>query len=402
MKSGIKICIQNLAVFATSAALMSGLVSCMSRNFNANEGGETQDVGPFKQCHWVYSKSNGLTAFKNAATHAGFKAEHNPFIVTSRRGLTARLVGTLSDEFMKANGNSMAAVVKKFPYLTPVKLTAVHNARREDRNVSPENRAVRGEVLKTTIVELPANSVMVVYPVSIATSGFNTLAGDWKIDSINREQFSNEKGPFGAFPFLLFTGQNEHAFHGPITQSPNESADMWRVKRGAVSHGCHRMQGEHVVELATLMGCSNDPKDKVFKWSNGSKQACPQTRADGLDRVDVHVLEEFDIIPKPELTTLANWSKDSGSSAGEYKGNWQDVLDSFVGVDIAFPRIDGQAKQASILAGQAGFMLEMTTVKRDFRNNDEKNKPFVTKREFPVWDNRTQNLVSGYGCTALK
>src|SRR5262249_12420158 len=46
------------------------------------------------------------------------------------------------------------------------------------------------------------------------------------------------------------------AFHGPITSVYN--AEMgeyeWQLIRGPVSHGCQRMQGEHVVELANLLG----------------------------------------------------------------------------------------------------------------------------------------------------
>jgi hypothetical protein len=46
------------------------------------------------------------------------------------------------------------------------------------------------------------------------------------------------------------------AFHGPITSKRNaETGDWeWLLTRGPVSHGCNRMQGEHVVELAHVLG----------------------------------------------------------------------------------------------------------------------------------------------------
>jgi hypothetical protein len=61
--------------------------------------------------------------------------------------------------------------------------------------------------------------------------------------------------PWGGFPFL---GYNDGiAFHGPITsQTSKGSADtqVWYLRRGDVSSGCNRMMGEHVTELAHVLG----------------------------------------------------------------------------------------------------------------------------------------------------
>jgi hypothetical protein len=63
--------------------------------------------------------------------------------------------------------------------------------------------------------------------------------------------------PWGGFPFL---GYNDGiAFHGPITSQDNKGAPdvkVWFLKRGDVSSGCNRMMGEHVTELAHVLGIS--------------------------------------------------------------------------------------------------------------------------------------------------
>ena len=61
---------------------------------------------------------------------------------------------------------------------------------------------------------------------------------------------------WGGFPFMKYNRGRGLAFHGPITSAKDASSDEleWRLRRGPVSHGCNRMQGEHVVELAHVLG----------------------------------------------------------------------------------------------------------------------------------------------------
>lgn len=61
--------------------------------------------------------------------------------------------------------------------------------------------------------------------------------------------------PWGGFPFLGYN--NGIAFHGPITSQDNKGAPdlkVWYLRRGDVSAGCNRMMGEHVTELAHVLG----------------------------------------------------------------------------------------------------------------------------------------------------
>jgi hypothetical protein len=65
---------------------------------------------------------------------------------------------------------------------------------------------------------------------------------------------SGDYVPWGGFPFLEYNHRRGIAFHGPITHGTTATGVEWLLKRGPVSHGCNRMQGEHVVELAHLLG----------------------------------------------------------------------------------------------------------------------------------------------------
>jgi hypothetical protein len=74
---------------------------------------------------------------------------------------------------------------------------------------------------------------------------------------------TNTKGDFGGFPFIEYICGHRDAdgryrsgiaFHGPITSVGIGSASYWTLRRGPVSHACNRMLGEHVLELAHVIG----------------------------------------------------------------------------------------------------------------------------------------------------
>lgn len=93
----------------------------------------------------------------------------------------------------------------------------------------------------------------VVYPIATGAS-FNLPKGNYTTERVWPHRTDSES-PWGGFPFISYVNDalsHSHgvAFHGPITSSDGE----WQLIRGPVSHGCKRMQGEHVVELAHLIG----------------------------------------------------------------------------------------------------------------------------------------------------
>jgi hypothetical protein len=103
--------------------------------------------------------------------------------------------------------------------------------------------------------------ITVVYPVAtgaIDPSTGTAPAGPGHYDELFGIAYTptNEKASWGGFPFFKYHMRRGLAFHGPITSTRNaETGDWeWTLRRGPVSHGCERMQGEHVVELTHLLG----------------------------------------------------------------------------------------------------------------------------------------------------
>lgn len=349
-------------------------LGCTSRNSEGLDESETLDIGPHKQCRWIYNE-DALDPFETNVENPSFDAVHNPVLHVSRRGLTVRIVGTLKNSFLAKHGNDIQKVVSKFPYLTPISQTAIHEVTPDNPNLSPQerNKKPQGKVVKTTIKNLPPNSVMIVYPASIAANEFNTLAGNHLVDLKTREKANNDKGPFGNFPFISYSAGTGHAMHGPITGEDN----VWRLKRGRVSHGCNRMQGEHIVELSVLLRCGKNPGQKL----------CPDPTSNANDNEKVVVMEEFDFIPK----------ENSKLPEGEFTGNWGDVLAQFEGVDVDFPRLES-LPQFTKLQGKDGFLLEQVLTKREPRDGNPANKPFIHKKVFTTWNNMKTPFVKGINC----
>ena len=85
---------------------------------------------------------------------------------------------------------------------------------------------------------------------------------------------SNDIGSFGGFPFIEYVcnhtdrdGRNRGgiAFHGPITATQVSGTSYWSLKRGPVSHACNRMLGEHVLELAHIIGFDGGARNTPVK-----------------------------------------------------------------------------------------------------------------------------------------
>lgn len=89
--------------------------------------------------------------------------------------------------------------------------------------------------------------IAVVYPIATG-AGVNSQGTNYRISRLSPWVPTNAKAPWGGFPFVPYNGGI--AFHGPITASDGQ----WKLIRGPVSHGCNRMQGEHITELAHLIG----------------------------------------------------------------------------------------------------------------------------------------------------
>lgn len=139
----------------------------------------------------------------------------NPSIVMSRQAHTARITGFLPASYNAAN----------LPFY----------AKDHARQVGGRTK------------------IDIVYPVATGSS-FNLPRGNYTTERVWPRR-TDSSAPWGGFPFISYVNPALSssvgvAFHGPITSSDGE----WELIRGPVSHGCNRMQGEHVVELAHLIG----------------------------------------------------------------------------------------------------------------------------------------------------
>ncbi len=118
-----------------------------------------------------------------------------------------------------------------------------------------------------TKVEGAKTRVDIVYPIATARpEKSNSRPGTYSFYTAkpyrpNGAAFTQAEGwhdvPWGGFPFVAYN--NGIAFHGPITDIDNKAPgdlNVWYLRRGAVSGGCNRMMGEHVVELTHVLGIS--------------------------------------------------------------------------------------------------------------------------------------------------
>lgn len=166
----------------------------------------------------------------------------------------------------------------------------------------------------------------IVYPVATGSS-FNLPKGDYKTERVWPRR-TDDTAPWGGFPFISYVNRALSssvgtAFHGPITSADGE----WSLIRGPVSHGCNRMQGEHVVELAHLIGV--DMTSKV--WSGNSNAGNLQIPVkvlvgepdvvDGL-QVDVDYEARSNVtLPTGNVKKFRTWSsKDFPSWVCRYTG----------------------------------------------------------------------------------
>jgi len=92
--------------------------------------------------------------------------------------------------------------------------------------------------------------VTVVYPIATGVADWQLDPGTYNDIVVLPHVPSDAHAEWGGFPYMEYNHVRAMAFHGPITHA----GSMWRLKRGRVSHGCKRMQGEHAVEMAHLLG----------------------------------------------------------------------------------------------------------------------------------------------------
>lgn len=134
--------------------------------------------------------------------------------------------------------------------------------------------------------------VDLVYPIATgAQASYDAKPGTYSLeravlfrpDGETTSSFGTSYVTWGGFPFLAYNGGI--AMHGPISFEDNRPGasdfDVFYLKRGTVSHGCNRMLGEHVVEVAHVLGMT------MRKVYDGDRSYTPP-------KVNVRVISGYD------------------------------------------------------------------------------------------------------------
>lgn len=181
-------------------------------------------------------------------------------IYNPKRNARALENAGITDEY---RSNISIAILRY--YFNDLKITpeAIKNDNAlRDRLLSPENsRALfnhhYGKVFtKTTVKPGYIGNITLVYPIAATVEGpydqpregvrimpnYGTVEARWWSDKWDDE--------FGGLPFILVNAAGV-AFHGPITNFA--PLDVWYLRRGYVSHGCHRMDSSDIIELRNLL-----------------------------------------------------------------------------------------------------------------------------------------------------
>lgn len=158
-----------------------------------------------------------------------------------------------------------------------------------------------------SIQEGGRTKVAIVYPIATGAE-VNSQGTSYEINRASPWVPSNEKATWGGFPFIPYN--RGIAFHGPITAADGQ----WKLLRGPVSHGCQRMQGEHITELASLIGV--DMTTKVHSGASVTGLAVPVTvirKADTWNgqNVDVDYPAQRGVTrPTTNVKMFKSWSAD--------------------------------------------------------------------------------------------
>ena len=164
----------------------------------------------------------------------------------------------------------------------------------------------------------------VVYPVATGAS-YNTAVGTYAFQRAipyrpDGNTFTYSAGnhwvTWGGFPFLGYNGTI--AMHGPITDTVNKTGDanVWFLRRGKVSSGCNRMMGEHVTELAHLIGV--DMRKVYNAQQTITPRPAPVTIIGDYDQLDGKYVD----IDFPTDVGVVRPGKTYGDDAVAMFGSW--------------------------------------------------------------------------------
>lgn len=211
---------------------------------------------PYKNFNTLYASS------KRASTQLWLKVAQ-PYL-----GHVLEAWANPSD-FENYNTYILTAVLRYYfqnPYLTLAQTSQLESVLNHPAFLTSLSRQLFKTHLSSQYTELPTSQnnesqkyvgiLTYVYPIAATTEGpFDEPSEgvrDFGLEgNVEARIWSDKwKDEFGGFPFLLINWAGV-AFHGPITNFA--PLDTWYLRRGYVSHGCHRMDASDILELRALL-----------------------------------------------------------------------------------------------------------------------------------------------------
>lgn len=215
---------------------------------------------PLIQINSIPTRDTSIAWAKIASQYSAHILENRGVeIYTQRRnakslaeaGKTAEYTASIKTAILRYffNNNSLTSEAVESDNLLRDNLLSVDNSR---ALFAVHNKTFVSSAAKPGYI----GNITAVYPIAATTAGpfdqpkegvrrlldHGTIDARWWSDKWNDE--------FGGLPFILINSAGV-AFHGPITNFA--PLDVWYLRRGYVSHGCHRMDVSDISELRAMM-----------------------------------------------------------------------------------------------------------------------------------------------------
>lgn len=256
------------------------LLSCKTRSFNPDTTSATKD---FPKA--LIPNTNDIDMLRYIY-NGPLPSLENIEINGSMKGLTVRVTGTLPSNWIQQQKAAGKTWQEALPFYALI-----------DSESPPR--------------------ISVVYPIASTAPALHSLknpslfvgqdqGGTYSRIEVNPWRTDGGSG-YGGFPFIHYTMDTMAgiSFHGPI----NVNSKYWYLQRGYVSHGCKRMQAEHVVEMAHLLGVN---MKKIYKrldnsssWPTVKVNMRMQGMKEGYDRYKGKLLD----VTYPIYYTTDEWVK---------------------------------------------------------------------------------------------
>jgi hypothetical protein len=245
---------------------------------------------PLVQLQSLATKDTSIAWTKIAAQYSSHVLENRGLdIYTSKRNASFLEASGQEDDYRRTISTAILRYYFNNNSLTPEAVKSDNRLR--DRLLSNANSR---ELFKKHYAKIYTPSrkksgylghLTLVYPIAASVKGpfdqpsegsrnlmsYGTIESRWWSDKWNDE--------FGGLPFILINSAGV-AFHGPITNFG--PLDVWYLKRGYVSHGCHRMDTSDIIELRNILPRNLKDLGKVrltvlnnfdvIDWDNDGKE----------------------------------------------------------------------------------------------------------------------------------